>query len=718
MTSKPIYERVYVFMTHHRFYLIVLLLLFAAVLIGYFITWPVVAYDTDLWYHLNGGRYFWKNLAIPDSAFFSFITPEKSWYDYYWLFQAIVYKVFQWTGYQGLIILRGLIFLATALLISRFFLNRENGKAKILIGSLLFMAFCLALTPRELLIRPHAFSYLFIVAFLYILEIRRSLIWLLPVLGVMWCNIHGIEYPVMILILLSYLLEIYYRDLRKDTGFPSGTKKDKWIIIATLYTIFLTPRIIELIKTPFVVTYGNSPYQHLYISELMPLDFNSIFQFSVLPLSNLIGTFHNILIIAPFVALIICLWKRSVRVSHIILWVASLILLIKHNRFAYEFILLSIPIVRHSIGLLVKSPEDLRRRITPITAVAMIIILVVLPFSIYKSHFKNRPEYPFSQISLPVGIAGFLNKLDADGKVLNEPNTGGYMQWALNKKYKIFMDMQLSLFSDLDFAYVNHALHDENTFQAFIGQYDPSFISASLSRLKFNEFIGQYPQYKQIFFDDAEVLYVNKTHYPELAEQYELKAINAFGYDEIKYEKESKERLTIILNEAMKISELHPGCGIANSMIARILIMNKRYEEALVYAGKVIEHYPNIAKGHILKGDALRGQEKVEDAITSYLTAIRRGLKPDELKVYWNLHTCYGHLKMYKKAYLALSKFVNPFDTEASYRDIYALGISAALAGKSKDAVSFLKIAQSKLPADDHEYQKKIKEHMMMLQHH
>ena len=168
----------------------------------------------------------------------------------------------------------------------------------------------------------------------------------------------------------------------------------------------------------------------------------------------------------------------------------------------------------------------------------------------------------------------------------------------------------------------------------------------------------------------------------------------------------------------MKISELHPGCGIANSMIARILIMNKRYEEALVYAGKVIEHYPNIAKGHILKGDALRGQEKVEDAITSYLTAIRRGLKPDELKVYWNLHTCYGHLKMYKKAYLALSKFVNPFDTEASYRDIYALGISAALAGKSKDAVSFLKIAQSKLPADDHEYQKKIKEHMMMLQHH
>jgi tetratricopeptide (TPR) repeat protein len=630
----------------------------------------------------------------------------------------MIYKVFQWTGYEGLIFLRCLVFLVTALLISRFFLNRDDGKAKILIGASVLIAFCLALTVRELLIRPHLFSYLFIVAFLYILEIRRSLIWLLPVLGIAWCNIHGIEYPVMILILLSYLLEMYYRDLRKSPGFPSGTKKDKWIIIATLYTVFLTPQFIELIKTPFTVTYANSPYQHLYISELMPLAFNNIFQFSVLPLSNLIGTFHNILIIAPFIALIICLWKRSVRVSHIILWVASLILLIKHNRFAYEFILLSIPIVRHSIGLLVKSPEDLRRRITPITAVAMIIILVVLPFSIYKSHFKNKPEYPLSQISLPVGIAGFLNRMDADGKVLNEPNTGGYMQWALNKKYKIFMDMQLSLFSDLDFAYVNHALHDENTFQTFIGQYDPSFISVSLSRSTFNEFIGHYPQYKQIFFDDAEVLYVNKTHYPEIAKQYELKAINPFGHDQLKFEKESKERVTIILNEAMRISELHPGCGIANSMIARILIMNRRYEEASIYADKVIQHYPNIAKGYVLKGDALRGQERVEEAISSYLIAIRRGLKPDEFKVYWSLHTCYGHLKMYKKAYLAISKFVNPFDTEASYRDIYALGISAALAGKSKDAVNFLKIAQSKLPADDDEYQKKIKEHLMILKHH
>ncbi len=715
MTIRPIYERVCTSITHYRFYLITLLILFSVLLMGYFITWPVVAYDTDLWYHLNGGKYFWQNATIPGTAYFSFIAPEKSWYDYYWLFQVIVYKIFQWTGYHGLIIFRCLVLLATAFLISRFFLNREDGKTKLIIGASVFVAFCLALTVRELLIRPHLFSYLFIVAFLYILEMRRRILWLLPILGILWCNIHGIEYPVMILILLSYLFEMYYRDVRKSPGFPSGTKKEKWIIIATLYTVFLTPQFIELIKTPFVVAYANASYQHLYISELIPLDMNNVFQFSILPLSNIIGTFLNVLIIAPFIALIICLWKRNIRVSHIILLVASLFLLIKHNRFSYEFILLSIPIIRHSIGLLTTSSENSRKKITPLTAAALTFILIAVPFSVYNSHFKNKPHYPFSQIGLPVGIAGFLNKLDVGGKVLNEPNTGGYMQWALDKKYKIFMDMQLALFSDFDFAYVNNALHDEKTFQAFIGQYDPSFISASLSRSEFNEFIGKHPQYKQIFFDDAEVLYVNINHHPQIAEQYKLKVINAFGYDDIKYEKETKERLAQTLNEAMKISKLYPGCGIANSMIARILIIDKRYEEALIYADNIVRYYPNIAKGYVLKGDALRGLERVEEAISNYLTAIKRGLKPDEQRVYWSLHTCYGHLKMYKKAYQAISKFVNPFDTEADYHDIYALGISAAFAGKKRDAVNFLKIARLKVSPEDGEYTKKIKDHLLVL---
>ena len=65
-------------------------------------------------------------------------------------------------------------------------------------------------------------------------------------------------------------------------------------------------------------------------------------------------------------------------------------------------------------------------------------------------------------------------------------------------------------------------------------------------------------------------------------------------------------------------------------------------------------------------------------------------------------------MKEYKKAYRVLSKYVNPFNPNADYREIYQLGISAASVGKTREAVIFLKIAKLKVPPTDTEYVQKI----------
>ena len=155
--------------------------IFFLILFLYFIFWPVVAYDTDLWYHLNGGRYFWENAHIARDAFFSYVFPQKDWYNYYWLFQVIVYPIHSLSGYYGLIVLRCILFVLTALFIFMFFYRRHQGQVATVVSLCVFAAYPLALTLRELLIRPHLFSYLFIVVFLYILEVKRAKIWLLPV---------------------------------------------------------------------------------------------------------------------------------------------------------------------------------------------------------------------------------------------------------------------------------------------------------------------------------------------------------------------------------------------------------------------------------------------------------------------------------------------------------------------------------------------------------
>lgn len=275
--------------------------------------------------------------------------------------------------------------------------------------------------------------------------------------------------------------------------------------------------------------------------------------------------------------------------------------------------------------------------------------------------------------------------------------------------------MQLSLFSDRDFAFATGALDDKHAFNNFLKQYDPAFVSVSLSRADFPKMISSNPSFQLIFFDDVEALYINAKRYPELALTYNLTAIDPFQYQTIQYGKMDEKRRQAILGEAQKILEIHPGCGIANTIVANVLIAQAQYEKVVPYAEAVTRHYPNSSKGYILKGDAFRGLERAQDAIVQYEAAIQRGLDQEEGKVYWNLHTCYGHLKQYKKAYQAISSFVNPFHPQAAYQDIYALAITAANAGQTRDAVNFLKIAQLKLPPDDEEYSKKITENLALL---
>ena len=75
--------------------------------------WPISTFDTDLWSHLDGGRYLFENLEIFKSSYFSFLAPERELIHYYWMFQAIAYLTYSISGYYGLIVLRALAFSLT-----------------------------------------------------------------------------------------------------------------------------------------------------------------------------------------------------------------------------------------------------------------------------------------------------------------------------------------------------------------------------------------------------------------------------------------------------------------------------------------------------------------------------------------------------------------------------------------------------------------------------
>jgi len=692
-------------------YLIVVSGLFCLML-GYFlITWPIVGYDADLWYHLFGGRYLVQHGVIPHDAYFSYIQPPKLWYDYYWLFQAVVYIIHQFTGYHGLIVLRSLLYLATVLLIHLLLFRRNDSTIAIITGAVLFVFFSLGILNRELVVRPHLLSYLFIVCFLYVLEVKPDKVWILPIIGVIWCNVHGIEFPVMFAIVIAYIVENFYLRYKNNVDRTLPTLKSQMLLMSVLYTVFFTPQIIKLIQTPFDVSFETAAYQHLYVLELVRVSFKNFFIFAPVTVQGVITSFQNVIVILAAASFVIGLLKRKLRISHAILFLTGVFLLTRHLRFLWEFMLLCIPLIYRGLPMICERLKPSPRFIR----IYLPIVMIFLPLVIFINVFSNRPAYPFSNSKLPTGVVHFLNQHASGGKILNEPNSGGYLEWALDSKFKIYMDMQMTIFHDMDFAFASHSFFDEHAFKGFLRKYDPSFISVSLQRTWFSKIVSGHKEFVPIFFDHAELLYVNMNHHRELAEKYALKAIDPFHLQSISYKKESPQRLSELFDEASRIINQDPFNYGANKIICNILIIRGQQAQALPYADYLIRQYPDKYDGYALNADALFGMGRYAEANRLYSQALDMGQIVRGEMVYRNLHATYIKLKEYEKAYKLLSRFVNPFDLGADYKDIYELGMSAACVDKISEAVTFLKIARMKVPPADTEYIEKIDKNLSML---
>ncbi len=129
-----------------------------------------------------------------------------------------------------------------------------------------------------------------------------------------------------------YLAEITGGKNRKNHC-EGAEEKTKWLMISVFYTVFLTPGVIELVQTPFDVSFQNAAYQHLYVAELMPIPFNELFIFKFSSVKGLIFSFRNVIVSLAMISFLIGLWRRDIRISHAILFLGALVLLAKHNRF-------------------------------------------------------------------------------------------------------------------------------------------------------------------------------------------------------------------------------------------------------------------------------------------------------------------------------------------------------------------------------------------------
>ena len=123
------------------------------------------AADHDLWWHVKTGQMILEQRGLPETDPFSFTAPGASWTNHEWLSDVVLAAVYDSGGDQALSLLRaGLLFAAIAGFALLLWIRLPH--------PLFVLGGCLLVAPlfRVVNLRPHSYTYLFVVVLLLTLD--------------------------------------------------------------------------------------------------------------------------------------------------------------------------------------------------------------------------------------------------------------------------------------------------------------------------------------------------------------------------------------------------------------------------------------------------------------------------------------------------------------------------------------------------------------------
>src|SRR5262249_5052272 len=147
--------------------------------------------DWDIWWHLRVGQWIVEHHQVTTTDPFSTYGADRPWLAYSWLFEVLIWRLYEWLGLAGVIGFRVLVSVAG---VARFHRLAVGCEPRPLLSTLLTAVAALAVLPlfNE---RPWLFTILFTTLTLeVVLDLRRGqrrwTFWALPLVYVLWANIH------------------------------------------------------------------------------------------------------------------------------------------------------------------------------------------------------------------------------------------------------------------------------------------------------------------------------------------------------------------------------------------------------------------------------------------------------------------------------------------------------------------------------------------------
>lgn len=685
--------------------------------------------DLDLWLHIGTGRYIVNHgFHVPGVDFLSCSIAGKPWVNHEWLFQVIVYLIYQLQGPAGLLLMQVVVISITGLILIILTYNRKRQFLCIL--SFLFLSL---VYQSRFTIRPDLFSLLFFSVYILILSFFLEKRWssaVLFVTQVLWSNMHGFFFFGPLFILIALIGEWLKRHVPlpwnwNKSGRVTGEeyRRLKWLLGFTIFACLLNPLTFKGAWYPIGVFFqlsGDSSIFFDYIMELSkPIDLQTIWRleyysyFKIMIMTSFLSFFFN---------------RRNIDIGVFLFWLVFLGFSLMATRnvvyFAFAAHLAFMANISN-LSLTDVVPIKIRDKkfIYSLTLVLKVMLLVwVMQYIINFSgngyfdfdRYEHKSEFGgVSQRNFPNKAVDFLVDNNVKGNMYNEFNSGAYVVGRCHPDIKVYIDGRTEVYGpDFFKRYLNITRHgDSDILQEEIKKYDMSIALLNSVKGKITKeilkFFYEAPDWKLVYLDyDGIVFLKDIERYHKIIAEHEIdlhdwkvkeldeyrvgsKKILPYHHIHRAYSLKAMGFLDAAADEARAALKIFPNYSAAFDILGQVHAEREQYKQGFHYFRLALNYNSsdkrlrtNLAKMYELLG-------MYNEALRQYDIVMRNfGESPDVAFLMARTYIRSGDIKKARK--YALMAFKS--DQNAA-RDIIELGDLLIEKQRYADAIDIYAIA-------------------------
>jgi hypothetical protein len=406
-----------------------------------------VPIDTDTWWHIRSGEYIVQNKEIPRTDPFSYTRYGQDWIDHSWGSQLVIYGVYDLfgggtaPGDSGNI---GLALYTAAL--------ATLGMAFVYLmcdGNVYVRAFMVVLGAAAAAVfwspRPQMFSFMLGALVLYLLHLykreRFDRLWLIPLVMLIWANLHG-GFAIGFIFMFGSIAGEVLGNLFNgdDPDVVSWGRLRKMVIVAavSIPVIAINPSGVQMLGYPFR-TVGIGALQD-FIQEWASPNFHqpSVWPFMVLLLGVLAAA---------------GLSSRRIDWTDLTLVCGTAVMALTSGRNIAVFAIAATPVLSHHFTVWLADrgwQMKLRRRMSRTMLIVnwTLLVLIALGGTVKIAAALNEKTVRKAQEDrFPVELAEYLNQTPPPGNMFNSYNWGGYLMFAA-PNVPVYVDGRTDLYDD------------------------------------------------------------------------------------------------------------------------------------------------------------------------------------------------------------------------------------------------------------------------------